>query len=90
MKLNINECHINEISSLEMKADELIEKETFDSAISALNSYCQICEMIDNAVRNDPKLKDDVNYILWKNKITSKINDVNSSLARMKFKSYET
>jgi hypothetical protein len=40
MKLNINECHINEISSLEMKADELIEKETFDSAISALNSYC--------------------------------------------------
>lgn len=56
--------------------------------MQALTSYCTINDMLTNVIETC-NLSNDVNYKLWKNKIVTKINDINASLATMKFKSYE-
>ena len=88
MNLTIQQQHIDQISSLENIADELFEKQTFDSVMQALTSYCTISDMLTNVIETR-NLSNDINYKLWKNKIVTKINDINASLATMKFKSYE-
>lgn len=56
--------------------------------MQALTSYCTINDMLTNVIETC-NLSNDINYKLWKNKIATKINDINASLATMKFKSYE-
>ena len=89
MHLDINDKHLDEISSIETAADVLIQKNTFEHTLSALDMYANAQQHLDKTIDADPKLKDDVNYRLWKEKLVSKINNASSILASPKLKSYE-
>ena len=89
MRLNIDLQHANEISAIESKADFLIEKNTFEHVLSAINMYSNAQELLENAMNLDESLKNNVNYRLWKEKLASKLNAATAILASPKLKSYE-
>lgn len=90
MQLNINQKHIDEISSIENAADELYEKESFNCALSALNLYFNAHNLLNETIFNDESLKTNIDYSLWKDKLSKKIENTNKLLSDLRLKTYET
>lgn len=89
LQLKINKEHINEISSIENAADELYEKESFNCALSALNLYFNAYNLLNETIYTDDALKINVDYNLWKDKLSKKIENTNKLLSDLRLRTYE-
>lgn len=88
--LNNMQQFIDQLSSMECIADELITKESFEHTISALHIYIDASQLLQSTIDTHVELSTDSYFILWKDKLTKKIENTSTQLTDIKISTYET